>query len=92
MNRDVLILKPTSSVRPHAGSEGEAQNLVLPRTHLVHHGSTPQPIDAADQHGAVHMTMDEFALGRHGDSLGTEDVFVTPPTSYGLAHTLRAAP
>ena len=33
------------------------------------------------------MTVDAFALGRHGESLGTVDVLVTPPTSQGLAHT-----
>ena len=76
-----------SFIRPHAGCEGEAQNLGLPRTNLVDHGSTPRPFDAAVQYCTVHMTVDAFALARHSDSLGAVDVFVTPPTSQGLAHT-----
>ena len=74
-------------IQHSARSEGEAQTLGLPRTHLVDHGSTPRPIDAAVQSCAVHMTVDLFELGRHGESLGTVDAHVTPPTSQGLAHT-----
>ena len=74
-------------IRHSARSEGEAQNLGLPRRHFVDHGSTPRPIDTAVQYCAVHMTADPFAFGRHGDSFGTVDVLDSPPTSQGLAHT-----
>ena len=33
------------------------------------------------------MTVDAFTFGRHGDSFGKVDVFVSPPASQGLAHT-----
>ena len=59
-----------SFIRPHAVSEGEAQNPGFPRTNLIDHGSTPLPIDAAVQYCVVHMVVDAFAFGRHGDSLG----------------------
>ena len=42
-----------------------------------HHGSTPRPIDTANRCSAVHMTVDAFAFGCHGNSFGTVDVLVT---------------
>ena len=53
--------------------------------------TTPRPIDTVVQYCAVHMTVDPFALGRHGDSFGTVDVFVSPPTSQGFAHAALGA-
>ena len=53
----------------HSARSKGAQNLSLPRTHLVDRGSTPQPIDTTVQYCAVHMTVHPFAFGRHGDSL-----------------------
>ena len=73
MNRDVLsdFVGHPGFVWHSARSEGEAQNLGLPRTHLVDHSSTRRPIDSAIQCCAVHMTVDAFTFGRHGDSFGT---------------------
>ena len=76
-----------SFVRPHAKSEGEAQNLGLPSPYFVDHGATPRAI----QNCAVHMVVDAFTFGRHGDSLGTVDVLVSPPASLGLTHTASIA-
>ena len=55
-----------------------------------------QLIDTANQDCAAHMTVDVFTPGRHGDSFGTVDVLVSPPTLRRLARaalgTLKPLP
>ena len=64
---------------------------VSPGTHIVDHGSTPRPIDAAVQGCAVHMTMDPLALGHHGDCLYTVDVLSRHQLPMPL-HMVHSAP